>query len=181
MLRRLINHDRIQRLVDDLDDCRDIYSRLQDRLGWDYHYWLQRGSLEVEKGDLGQAKTYLESARSLVDGVDHIVENEYAYLRLKRASADPLATSALDEANAALADLEEAMRSRGRTDSYPFHVYGAQGLRWARRAPLGPEEKRVLLGRLLDAVREGRKHHPKRDDLRQLEGDLEREYLLSAT
>lgn len=181
MLRRLINHDRIQRLVDDLDDCRDIYSRLQDRLGWDYHYWLQRGSLEVERGDLGQAKTYLESARSLVDGVDHIVENEYAYLRLKRASADPLATSALDEANAALADLEEAMRSRGRTDSYPFHVYGAQGLRWARRAPLGPEEKRVLLGRLLEAVREGRKHHPKRDDLRQLEGDLEREYLLLAT
>jgi hypothetical protein len=181
LLRRLINHDRLQRMIGDVDDSREIYSRLQDRLGWDYHYWLQRGSLEVECGDLGQAKTYLESARSLVDGVDYIVENEYAYLRLKRASAEPTALSATDDANAALADLEDAMRSRGRTDSYPYHVYGAQGLRWARRAPIGAAEKRALLGRLLEAVREGRKHHPKLDDLKQLERDLEREYLLSAT
>lgn len=85
------------------------------------------------------------------------------------------------EANAALADFEEAMRSRGRTHSHPYHVYGAQGLRWARRAPVTSQEKRLLLGRLLEAVREGRKHHPRRDDLRQLEVDLEREYLLLAT
>ena len=181
MLRRLINHDRMKRLVADVDACREIFSRLQDRLAWDYHYWLQRGSLEVECGDLNQAMTYIEAARSLVEGVDYIVETEYAYVLLKRASENPNSAEASSDASIAFADLEEIMRSRGRKDSYPYHVYGSQGLRWARRAPLSSEQRKVLVGQLLEAVRSGRKFHPKQRDLRQLEEDLHREYLLQAT
>lgn len=180
LLRRLINHDRLQRLVDDVDRCREIYVALQDRIGWDFHYWLQRGALEVECGDLSQAKTYLDSARSLVDGTDYNVENEYGYLLLRRASEDPASRTAADDAEEGFAILEEIMRARGRQDSYAYHVYGSQGLRWSRRCPLPMDERTALVRRLLEAVREGREFHPLRGDLRQLESDLEREMLLLA-
>jgi hypothetical protein len=181
MLRRLMNHDFLQRQIDDVDQCREIYSRLQDRLGWDYHYWLQRGSLEVERGqDFGPAMTYLESAKSLSNGTDWLVESEYCYLLLKRASKDPTSHSARKDAEIAFQDLEENIRARGVKTSYPYHIYGSQGLRWARRAPLTDDERKTLLGKLLRTVQEGRRHHPKNEDLRQLESDIEREYLLQA-
>lgn len=180
MLRRLINHDRLLKTIGDLDACREVYESLQDRVGWDYHYWLQRGSLEVEKGDLGFAKQYLESARSLSEGRDRRVENEYAYLLLKKASCDPKSSGAAEDVDTAFGSLKEAMVAHGATDPYPYHVYGSQGLSWARRAELTAEARRTLVASLVEAVEEGRRHHPKRDDLRQLEQDLRREQLLLA-
>lgn len=178
MLRRLINHDRLLKTVVDLDSCREVYEALQDRIGWDYHYWLQRGSLEVERGDLGFAKQYLESARSLSEGRDRWVENEYAYLLLKKASGDPKSSGASDDVDTAFAYLKEAMASSGVTDPYPYHVYGSQGLSWARRADLTSDDRKALVALLVEAVAEGRRHHPKRDDLRQLEQDLRREQMM---
>jgi hypothetical protein len=181
LLRRLINHDRLQRTVIDVELCRMVYKDLQDRLDWDSHYWLQRGSLEVEAGDLDVAKSYLDSARSLVEGTDRFVENEYDYLLLKRASQDPTSTRSRREAAEALADLEAAMHNRGEEDSHPYHVYGSQGLSWARRSSMTKDEKVTFTRKLLDAVSQGRRHHPRRDDLRKLEADLRREYLLIST
>lgn len=180
LLRRLINHDRLQRMVGDVDRCREIYVALQDRIGWDSHYWLQRGALEVECGDLAQAKVYLDSARSLVDGVDYNIENEYGYLLLRRASEEPHTRSAPEYAAEGFLILEDIMSARGRQDSYPYHVYGAQGLRWARRAPLSREERTALVIKLREAVRQGREFHPHRGDLQQLENDLDREVLMLA-
>lgn len=182
MLRRLTNHDHLQRLIEDVAQIREVYSSLQDRLGEDLHYWLQRGSLEVEVGDLGLAENYLEAARSLVEASpNYKVENEYAYLMLKRAALYPELPSSRSKAEEALAALEAAIRDRGPEDSYPYHIYGSQGLRWARRADLTGEERQALLGRLLQAVKEGRRWHGRREDLKQLEADLAREYLLTST
>lgn len=177
LLRRWINHDRLQKQVGRVDDCREIYSTLQPLLGWSHHYWLQRGSLEVECGDLGQARSFLESARSLVDGTDFQVENEYAYLMLKHAAQNPNSPESRAQAERALQDLKLSMDSRGEKDSYPFHVFGSQGLSWARRAPLTAVEKRDLLFDLREWVRRGVRQHPKAADLVRLADDLEREYL----
>ena len=46
---RFINHDYILQMTTP-DVGRDIYVRLEPLLHWDFHYWLQRGSLEVERG-----------------------------------------------------------------------------------------------------------------------------------
>ena len=66
------------------------------------------------------------------------------------------------------------------TDPYPYHVYGSQDLSWARRANLTGEESRALVALLVEAVAEGRRHHPKWDDLRQLEQDVRREQMMLA-
>jgi hypothetical protein len=39
--------------------ARDFYTRLEALLSSDYHYWLQRGSLEVEVGDVRKAENFL--------------------------------------------------------------------------------------------------------------------------
>ena len=61
---RFINHDYLLRMLS-IADARTIYERIESILNWDYHYWLQRGSLEVEGGDLSLATNFLDQARSL--------------------------------------------------------------------------------------------------------------------
>lgn len=181
LLRRLLNHDYLQRRTMDLGAVREIYALVEDQLAWDYHYWLQRGSLEVETGDLALAENFLNSALSLSPSTDYRVTTEYAYMLLKKAANNPTAPSALSWADTALRDLEAAMASRGKDDPYPFHVYGSQGLSWSRRAPLPQSDKIILVRQLRDAVSHGRNLHPRRTDLRQLAEDLQHEYLLLAT
>src|SRR5262249_1374296 len=55
---RFVNHAFLLRLAP-YDVGRAIYARIEDALRWDYNYWLQRGSLEVEQGDLELATNFL--------------------------------------------------------------------------------------------------------------------------
>lgn len=176
---RLMNHQFLIEEVGDLGEVRGIYERVQPMLGIDFHYWLQRGSLEVKVGDLDLAENYLDQARGLAPG-DYRVKTEWAYMSLKRASRD--ATSGKpgwrERAEEAFADLVEAISGRGANDPYPYHVFGSQGLRYVRRAPLDLQEKERLLDSLRKQVGEATRVHPGVDDLKQLRDDLEKEYLL---
>jgi Mrp family chromosome partitioning ATPase len=58
---RFVNHDYILQMVAP-DVGRQAYERTEELLNWDYQYWLQRGSLEVEQGDLERATTFLGQA-----------------------------------------------------------------------------------------------------------------------
>ena len=180
LLRRVINHDYLIRLVSDAGSIREVYSFVEDQLSWDYHYWLQRGSFEVETGDLPTAENFLNSARGLTPRRDSIVETEYAYMTLKKAAKHPRAPGAALRAEEALRDLEDIMRQRGEGDFYPYHVYGSQGLSWARRAPITPDERKGLLRRLLAALEQGVERHPQSADLRRLMLDLKREGMMNA-
>ena len=65
-------------------------------------------------------------------------------------------------------------------DHYPFHIYGSQGLAWAKRAPLGTPERIQLFNQIRAVVNEGLKKHPSSPDLITLSQDLTREYLMIA-
>jgi hypothetical protein len=177
LLRRLINHDYLQRMTADIGVTRQIYSLLEDQLAWDYHYWLQRGSLEVESGDLALAENFLNAARSLAANRDYRIETEYGYMLLKKAAKNPRSPGSVESAESALLDLEDWMRGRGQDDSYVFHVYGSQGLSWARRAPGTPAQRADLIRRLCEAVQRGVELHPHQRDLQRLRDDLKREYM----
>ena len=176
LLVSLINHDSLQRLLGDLGDVRGCYAEVEDLLNWDYHFWLQRGSLEVETGGLEEAFNFLSQARSLAPD-DFKVQTEWAYFELKSAASNAARVDSVDRAEAALVELEDVIRKRGAKDSYPYHVYGSQGLRWARRAPLNVNQRARLLDRLRQTVGDGLKLHPRQTDLRQLHEDLQKAYL----
>jgi hypothetical protein len=177
-LSQLINHDWLIRMIW-VAGARIVYESIEEQLGWDYHYWLQRGSLEVERGSLGLAQNFLEQARAL-NANDYMVQTEWAYLAIKRAAKDPNAADARRRVDGALWELESAIAARGEVDSYPYHVMGSQGLRWIHAAELSQTECRELLNRLRSVVREGVRLHPRQRDLQQLASDLDHEYLMTA-
>jgi len=177
-LTRLLSHDMLINLLT-VPDVRAVYEEVEDQLSWDYHYWLQRGSFEVEAGDLSLAENFLGQADSLRSG-DYMVETEMAYLRLKRAAWEAPSPSSRQQAESAFDDLERAILAKGGKDRYPYHVMGSQGLAWLHRDNLTREEKIRILERLRNVVKEGVQNHPRERDLAQLADDLQKEYLLLA-
>jgi len=179
LLIRLLNHDFLIRLAGNPQTIRAAYAEVETILSWDYHFWLQRGSLEVEIGDLRLAQNFLEQARSMA-GDDPLVQTEWAYMMLKRASQEPMNPSAREWVTASFDELESAIELHGRTDPYPYHVMGSQGLSWVRRGLMSDAEKVQTLERLRSALQEAREFHPTQRDIQQLSDDLERAYLLLA-
>ena len=172
---RLVNHDYLHNAIG-INDARLIYEAIESLLADDYHYWLQRGSLEVEHGDLRRAELFLNQSRSLAQD-DYRVDTEYAYLLLRKAIDSPLDTRAVRWMDEGTQLLEGVIAARGEQDSYCFHVLGAQGLSWARRGPHSPEEKRRLLTYYMNVVQQGLKKHPLQRDLAQLHTDIKQDYL----
>lgn len=175
---RFINHDYILRVTTS-DNGRLIYSRIEPLLHWDFHYWLQRGSLEVEVGDLDLATQFLDQARSLMPD-NRLVETEYGYLLMKKAARNPAAPNAAQLFSDGFNLLDDLIRHYGKFTYYPYHVIGSQGLAWVRHGRIGITEKRALLQSLLDIVKEGRRHYPLRRELSTLEPELQREWMMTA-
>lgn len=176
-LARVINHDFLLRTISPMP-ARDIYTRLEGVLAWDYHYWLQRGSLEVEAGDIRKAENFLGAARSLGSG-DFRVDTAYGYMLMRKAWEAPSDLHAEDYFKEGLKELEFVIGQSGKFSEYPYHVLGSQGLAWIHRCSWSREMKRQLLQKLLEAVEEGRRHHEKAENLITLRDDLKKEILLT--
>jgi hypothetical protein len=175
---RFINHAYLLRIMS-IDAGLAIYTRLEGLLNWDYHYWLQRGSLEVEAGDLERATHFLDTARSLSPD-NRMIETEYGYLQMKKAIRNPRASDAQRLFDEGFSLLEDLIASDAKDSPYPYHVIGSQGLGWARHRGLTMIDKRTLLQRLRDIINEGLQHFPLSRDLKRLADDLEREWLSTA-
>jgi len=178
-LARLINHDFLLHTVGPMN-ARTLYAKLEAVLSSDYHYWLQRGSLEVEKGDIRKAENFLGAARSLGSG-DFRVDTAFAYMLMRKAWEAPADMHAEEYLNSGMTELESVIESSGHLSSYPYHVFGSQGLAWAHRAIPDKESKRSFLNRLLEIVNDGLKKHPGEDNLIKLSQDLKKEILLTVT
>lgn len=178
VLTRLLNHDRLLRMLRDIDPARGVYAGLEDYLDADHHFWLQRGCLELEDGDLPSAENFLQQASAL-QPADPLVETALAHMELRKAIANPAAPSAERVVNKALDVLRRLIVARGTVDSYPAHVFGSQVLAWCRRAALTPRATAGLLREARDVVEVAVANHRGRAELRQLVDDLRRELLRS--
>jgi hypothetical protein len=174
---RLISHDFLLHTVG-FTDARDVYDRLEQLLSSDYHYWLQRGSLEVEAGDIRKAENFLGAAKSMGSG-DFRVDTAYAYMLMRKACEAPADMHAEEYLKLGMSELEAVVESYGHLSAYPYHVLGSQGLSWARRGIPNPEDRRIFLAKLRDIVSDGQKQHPAAESLTKLANDLKREILLT--
>ena len=174
MIRSLLNHDYLLRVIG-VDATRNLYASLESLLSWDYHYWLQRGSAEVENGKLDLAEQFLNQAKS-ISPHDAFVQNEWAYLLFRQAIEHPGSAAAPKLVREATKILERLMSRGGHLSAYPYHVLGSQGLAWSRRG-LGSQEKQRYLRSIVATLDEGINKYPKKKDLNRLHRDLKREYL----
>jgi len=172
--RGVLNHDFLSRTLGHAQSSA-FYRELEDALRDDYQYWLQRGSLEVELGDLDLAENFLGQAKALDPGNPHI-ENEWAYLRFSQALGDPNTGHAEEMAESAMKMLTRLMR-RPNGSPHPFHVFGSQGLAWSRRGIRQSRKKGPFLRHLVAEVEKGVMRFPNERELRTLLSDLKREHL----
>ena len=158
---------------------RELYTHLESLLNWDFQYWLQRGSLEVEEGDLSLATNFLGQAKSMAPD-DGYVATEWAYLLMKRAATYPSHVDANGWFSEGYGTLRSQTESRGQRDEYPFHILGSQTLAWVRSKQLPMMEKRSLLEETKELVNSGLKLHSRSQELAQLSKDLQEEWLMTA-
>ena len=174
MLRAFLNHDMLARTTS-VEFARNLYGALEDILVWDFHFWLQRGSLEVEFGDLHLAERFLNTAVGLAPE-DPFVENEYAYLLFRIAIENPLAVDAPDLV-AQATDKLDSLISGDFQNPYPYHVLGSQGLAWARCGIGSSLQKEAYLRKLIGRIEKACNKYPRNSDLAVLLKDLKQEYM----
>jgi hypothetical protein len=177
-LRSILNHDFLLEALGQ-HDGRGVYEAVENLLAWDHHYWLQRGSLELEAGRLREAERYLTQARG-IDPDDHNVRNEWAYLLYKRALAHPDRPASRQLAEDARALLRELMMTGGQRAVHSYHVYSSQGLRWARVAMSGTD-RQLFLASLLDVAEEGVRAFPQSTRLAAARDEVRKAYLTGVT
>jgi len=175
LLRHVINHDFLIRVIGP-DPGRELYGEIENLLRWDYHFWLQRGSLEVEVGDLDLAENFLNQARAL-SPTDFYVQTEYSYLLFRKAIDNPTAMLAPAFAREATETLEGLIERNGERDVYAFHVLGSQGLSWARRGIPSSIEKEQFLREIMLHLQSGCRLHPRAVELKKLMDDVRQEHL----
>lgn len=179
-LNTLINHDYLIRRLSDRSHIRGLYQTLEGTLGDDSHYWLQRGTYELEKGDIGQADIFLAQARGLAGG-DYMVETEYAYLLLRKATAEPGGSQSSQWASEAIETLQDIVHAKGTLTPNTYAVLASQGSAWLDVAPMSETERKLQMQSIRGMVADGRRLHPTNEGLSAAAAELERRYLMLAT
>lgn len=177
LLKALINHSFLLRNLTP-NEASSIYRSLEEILSWDYHYWLQRGSLEVEAGDLRLAQNFLDQAKSLAPE-DYRIETEYGYLLLRQAQEEKSNSKAEELFNEGISLLEDIIVSHGQFTPYPFHILAVQGTTWIQEASIARSEQLRLLDRLMHSIERGLRLHPLSLELQQAKSNLERQRLMT--
>ena len=165
-LRRLMNHDWLRKTLGDRSGMAFL-AELEPHMDWDHHYWLQRGSLELEIGDQSLAENFLNQAAGIAPA-DLLVRTAMGYLKLKIAVNESDAVHSKELLEDGLSALESVMSSRNHFDPHQYDIYGRMVLTWtARRDTTGPDRD-LYLRKAFDIVDRGRKKHPHDERLREL-------------
>jgi predicted MPP superfamily phosphohydrolase len=141
---RLLNHNYIIGLRLQVDEIREIYDSVEEVLQDDFHYWLQRGAFEVEKGSPSYAMHYLKSALTTDGGErDFKVLTEYAIMRL-RAAGNDTSPDSTKLGLSAIEDLLTVIREHGINTPHSITVLAKEGVAWLVAADISRTEKSRL-------------------------------------
>jgi hypothetical protein len=176
----IMNHEWLKRMTS-VREARHVYVEIEALLKDNYHYWLQRGSLEVEPGgDLQRAQLFLAHAEQLAPPGAVMVAVEQSYLLLRQACTQPMAPDAIAKVVQGLEGLDKVFDTFADAGVHGYHIYGRQGLEWSRVANLKYAERKDLLEQVRSRVRDGMDRYPSSVELRRLDRQLQREYLMLA-
>jgi hypothetical protein len=179
MLNALMNHDFLYRVIGP-KEAEMFYDELEGALTSDPHYWLQRGCLEMEAGNIFRADNYISQAKGLAPSESSIATG-YAHLQFQKALLNPKHPDALSLVIEACSTLEGVISTHGTRSPHAYHIYCTQGLIWSRRGLETFEGKRDFLETLRVISRKAIENHPRNAELRQMQIDVEGEYMALAT
>lgn len=158
LLQRLTSHTYVRINIPSVVQARRMYEQLEPLLRDQPHYMLQRGSYELECGDIGLAENFLAQARGLSKD-SYMIESEWAYLMMKKACAEPLSPTAHELFAEALEKLRGIIAVHGFQSPNSYVILGEQAINWCGRAVLTFDEKRRLLEDVQRAFKDGSRFH----------------------
>lgn len=170
LLSKMVNHKFLHHHLGP-EHARNLYADLEDFLRDEAHYWLQRGVLEVETGNLRLAKNWLDQAKG-INPSDDYVEVEFALWQFKTAIESPQASSSPSLVDEAVKSLDHQITVNGSKFAHAFHVLGTQTLGWVRRSFQDYEDKKSMLLHALEMVSQGVKLHPHNEQLARVHKEL---------
>jgi hypothetical protein len=141
LLIRFLNHDFLRGLLGNSSSVKLVYGSIEETLKHEFHFWLQRGSFEIEVGDLDKAETFLLQAKARQQD-DILFETAWGYLRIKQALENPVNPGSNKLAEESLALLESVMGRSSSRSPHTYHVYLSQGVKWLQRSQLDVLERR---------------------------------------
>jgi len=153
-----------------------MYGELEALLRDDPHFWLQRGSYELELGDLGLAENFLAQARAGA-GDDYMVQTEWAYLMLERACRspkDPQASAWFAEGLEMLLDVTDRVGAR---TPNTYVVLAQKAVGWSDVGPLSHDERKTLLETVRAQLANGSAFHSANRQFEAARIELEKAYL----
>ena len=179
LYRELVHHQSMHRRFSaTVDEARAVYDSIRGYVAEDLDYWLQYGLLELEFGHLELAENYLYQAESLYPRSNY-VRNSIGQLTLQKAIEAGNVTEAMQLREEGSKLLQKQMDN---SDSpYPYHIYGAKRLRWARKWLKERDGLRKELEHLREVMRRGRRRYGRNHRLRVLDKEVNEEYLWLAT
>lgn len=153
----LLSHSLMVGMGLPVEDVRRLYSDVQGLLRNDFHYWLQRGAFETERGDEELARTYLKSARSCPGGMnDYKVITESGLLALRRARTAPLDAEAQKQAGNAINEMLGVTRQHGASSPHTFKILAEDGWTFVESCTtLSEADRRELMTKLDTMVATG--------------------------
>jgi hypothetical protein len=179
LLETLIRHEYVGFVIDSVVQAREMYAELEGLLREESHYWLQRGSYELERGDMTEAENFLAQARAHSDG-DFMVETEWAYLMMKRACLDPRNALAAEWFSEGAAILYDTIDKVGARSPNTFVILADKSVDWITVAPLSLDEKKRILEPVRLVLKEGNRHHGANRQFEACQKRLEDAYLALA-
>ncbi len=154
----LSNHQYLRESVASRVQVEQIYNQLESVLADDPHYWLQRGSYELERGNLTSAAVFLSQARAL-DPYDFMIETEWAYLLLERACREPSSPSAAPDFEEGTRIVFDVIDQRGPQSANTYVILANKTVDWTSHAPLSLDQQKVLLQTVRAAMEAGSPFH----------------------
>jgi hypothetical protein len=180
LLIRFLGHDFLRESLGDSSSVQTLYGSLENVLKHEFHYWLQRGSFEINVGDLDKAETFLLQAKAMQED-DYMFETAWGYLRLRQALSAPTQASSVPLAEEGLQLLESVMSRVPDRSPHTFHVYLIHGTRWLEQANLGAQERRRLRDNIQLYASRGEMIHKTNSRIESAVAEVRRKLLLIPT
>ncbi|MET7766875.1 hypothetical protein ABZS71_34675 [Streptomyces sp. NPDC005393] len=128
---KLLSHTLMRDLKLPVETVREIYDAAHDSLQDDRHYWLQRGSFELEHGHLRIARNHLETAKGCDGGEqDPLVRTTSCAIHLKTAAEASKNPGLESAAVNAVHDLHAVTKQCGASAPHSYAILAREGTKW---------------------------------------------------
>lgn len=132
----------------------NVYVEVRELLQHDYHYWLQRASYEIEKGNLGEAANYLHAAQGCAGGSsDFKVMTAFGTVVFRQAIESPADPKIGEQVLEMYDKLWAIARAKRGKSPHTYVTLIREGYEWLRVSrTISNVKKREIRDSLLEAA-----------------------------